>query len=545
MSYISPNTDLRILYDVPLDTTYEHSIYFDNPTAQYTYFSGKTKYALSELSYQRVQRGYVRVEKNAEDLYNCNYIMFRNTAFGTKWFYAFITGIEYISNTVSQISFTIDVIQTWFFDYSFNSCFIERTHTESDDIGEHYEPEPVAIGEYVLNDYNMLDSDLSELGIVTSVIELDNNSKPKGNIYEGIYSGTTLYFFEINGAYGALLDILNSFLARFVSTPDNVTGIYMCPALFIQGTSPSGTWPEITRSEESFHKSYTLNPLTLSDTLNGYQPRNKKLYTYPYNFLHVDNGGNAELSLRYEFFEYQTPMLELNGSCLEPVQALLVPKQYKGISGSYAEGNDKVYNPESLPLIDFPTCSWNFDTYKQWKNTQFVTKAIRYYGRQTSAILNAGVTTATRNASEGITEGVTAVGNNLLNYLTDHFASSYNASVQADICKGSTSNGQLNSTRKRQNYYYGRCSVNAQNAEIIDDFFDKYGYAINKIGMPNLCVRDVWTYIKTRNCTIVGSVPSGDMRFICNIFDKGITFWKDGDEVGRYDYADRNKAPQG
>ena len=80
---------------------------------------------------------------------------------------------------------------------------------------------------------------------------------------------------------------------------------------------------------------------------------------------------------------------------------------------------------------------------------------------------------------------------------------------------------------------------------MIDDFFDKYGYAVNKIGMPKLNVRDVWTYIKTKNCTILGSVPAGDMRTICNIFDKGITFWMDGDEVGRYDYASRNVAHQG
>ena len=80
---------------------------------------------------------------------------------------------------------------------------------------------------------------------------------------------------------------------------------------------------------------------------------------------------------------------------------------------------------------------------------------------------------------------------------------------------------------------------------MIDTFFDKYGYAINKIDTPSLNVRSKWTYLKTRDCTIEGSVPCVDMKLICAIFDKGITFWTNGDEVGRYDYADQNIAPLG
>ena len=382
MSYVTPNSDLYILYDVPLDTTYEHSIYFSSPTAQYNYFHGKVRWTFSELTYQRVNRGYIRVEKNAEDLYNCNYLMFRNTAFGTKWFYAFITSIDYISNGVSQVNYVIDFIQTWLFEFSFNSCFIERTHTETDEIGEHYEPEPVAIGEYVLNDYQMLDSELSELGIVTSTTEVDTNGEPEGNLYEGIYSGSKLRFFRNQPANPSqVVDAVNRFLKDYVGTPDNVTGMYMCPYKFIQTTIGIGNYDEIDQSSECYHTYYSTSPVTVSDTLDGYKPRNRKLYSYPYNFLHVDNGGSSELSLRYEFFESQVPMLELNGSFIQPVQAILYPKNYKGVTGVYDVDNAKVYNPESIILTDYPYCSWNFDSYKQWTTTQVPANAIRQTGK--------------------------------------------------------------------------------------------------------------------------------------------------------------------
>ena len=45
--YIAPNTNIRILKNVPLDTSYDHTIWFDSASAQSTYFIGKQKYNLA------------------------------------------------------------------------------------------------------------------------------------------------------------------------------------------------------------------------------------------------------------------------------------------------------------------------------------------------------------------------------------------------------------------------------------------------------------------------------------------------------------------
>ena len=124
--YIEPSTEIIILQDVPLDTTYKHSIYFANETAQQTYFKSKKKYHLTKQSYQRVNKGVTRVNIKAEDLYNCNYLMFRNDNFGNKWFYAFITGMRYINDNLTEISITTDCFQTWQFDLIYKLSFVER-----------------------------------------------------------------------------------------------------------------------------------------------------------------------------------------------------------------------------------------------------------------------------------------------------------------------------------------------------------------------------------------------------------------------------------
>ena len=147
--FIEPNTNIRILKNVPLDTTYKHTLYFNNATDQTNYFKDLTKHNLTNQTYQRVRKGVARVGVKAEALYDCNYIMFQNESFGTKWFYAFITSVEYVNNIVSEITFEIDVMQTWFFDFHLRECYVEREHTVTDNIGDNIVTEPVDLGDIV------------------------------------------------------------------------------------------------------------------------------------------------------------------------------------------------------------------------------------------------------------------------------------------------------------------------------------------------------------------------------------------------------------
>ena len=102
-------------------------------------------------------------------LWDCNYMMFQNTTYGDKWFYAFITSVEYHNNNCSIIHFEIDVMQTWHFNYSVDQCFVEREHPVTDQIGEHYEPENVDTGEYVFNDFGKMYSALDPLAVIIMV----------------------------------------------------------------------------------------------------------------------------------------------------------------------------------------------------------------------------------------------------------------------------------------------------------------------------------------------------------------------------------------
>lgn len=505
--YIEPSTDIRILKNVPLDTTYEHTIFFESANAQSSYFIGLTKYNMTNYSYQRVKRGWARVGINSDNLYDCNYMMFKNSAFGNKWFYAYIKSVEYVNNQCSEIEFEIDVMQTWFFDYEPDYCFIEREHSLTDKIGDNIVPESLDCGEYVYNNYNYLTKILEPLAVIVMVC--DETEQPDGTVYDGVYGGCTLYAYNLTDT-----ESIKGKINSYVQKPEAIVGIYMCPAIALEESIPDGG------IQCKFQKNCASIPieidvLTNEQTIDHYKPKNKKLYTYPYNFLNISCGQNSSI-FRYEYFENLHPQFDINVPLTMPVQVALRPKHYKG-SGSLT------LNSETLIMSDYPMCSWSTDSFRAWlaQNAIPFTNGVSALGIGTVAALS-GIAVPTA----GLVGGALAIGNML--------GKGYMASTRGDISKGSLSSGSINVASGKQNYWCGRASVNKQTAKIIDDYFNMFGYATNEVKKPNRNSRPHWNYVKTIGCTITGSVPCDDMQKICNIYDNGITFWKNGSEVGNY-----------
>lgn len=505
--YIEPGTNIKILKDVPLDTTYDHTIFFTDGTAQANYFMGLQKYNLTNYTYQRVKKGVSRIGIKADNLYDCNYMMFQNTSFGSKWFYAFITAVEYINNECSEISFELDVMQTWFFDCEPDYCFVEREHSTTDNIGDNILPENLECGEYIFNDYSKVTDVLDPLCVVIMISDTSEN--PDGTLYDGIYGGCTLFAYNTNDTDG-----IRTKLEQYNQKPDAIVGMYMCPAIGTSGVIPEGGL-KIIYSDSSYTINVALDKITDALTLDGYKPKNKKLYTYPYNFLSISSN-KSNVNYRYEFFKDLTAKLKIDVPITMPVQIALRPLDYKG-------SGDKTLNSETIVLDDYPMCSWNTDSFRAWlaQNSLPIASTIGTLGL-TGALGLAGVAIPPLGAITGIS----AIGSLL--------TQGYKSSIAADITKGNVNSGNIDVASGNKNFYGGRCSLNAQYAKMIDDYFTVYGYATKSVKKPNRNSRPHWNYVKTIGCTITGSVPADDLKRICNIYDNGITFWKNGSEVGNY-----------
>lgn len=82
--------------------------------------------------------------------------------------------------------------------------------------------------------------------------------------------------------------------------------------------------------------------------------------------------------------------------------------------------------------------------------------------------------------------------------------------------------------------WYTRIRVpRAEYARIWDDFFDMYGYEVDRIKVPEFTSRPNWNYVKLANCPYNGNVNPDDMAQIQNIYNAGVTLWHTWD-VGNY-----------
>lgn len=275
MAYIIPNSDIWILKGINLEPSYTHSLYNTtlngddaNKSAsrnlQFQTFcsvaSGHLKYHLTNYSYLRKNRNSIRLKKKIQDLYDCNYLVFKNTSYENRYFYAFITDLDYVNDNTTEISYQIDVLQTWWFDVTYNECFVERNHTATDVRGENTIPEPVSCNDYVIQSQDVAlasirsyDSELQQWvwsevqeifdnwsimvavtcevtpnasGIITSLLPAD------GSMYGGTYQGIKLIRFDLNRQnwVDAITGIKNILFQTSVFRNTNaVVNIFMYP----------------------------------------------------------------------------------------------------------------------------------------------------------------------------------------------------------------------------------------------------------------------------------------------------------------------------
>ena len=546
MPYIPPNSTIRLLQDVPIDDTYEHTLWFETRTAQTNYFISKTVRSFSENYYVRKDRGMIKLQAQADQLYNCNYLMYQNASYNNKWFYAFCT-VEYINDNTCAVYFKLDELQTWFFEMRLGQCFVEREHTYTDVIGDNLVPENLETGEYIYSDENMPYMGGMKI-VIASTVQWDSGTSQfinaAGGAFQGMYCGLyfTTFDFDSNG-----ITACNNWLINLTNATksDSIVSIFMCPEFFFAGFSSSSFTPNII--------SYMAQQKPL--TFDGYVPRNNKLWTSPYVSLMVKTPNNAgEYGFEY-FSNPNAPQFRLTSILSTQPSILLEPINYK-TNKSYTTTKIDDNYVESMTLTGWPQCAYNIDAYKAWLAQNGPSLAVN--GALAVASLGMSVasgyspagqvisTVPTVNPSTwqvtgynqyvthqdasftpnaGMLGSIGAIGNLL--------AQVYQHSLLPPHARGSCDANAM-FVRGRFNFIFCTKQIRPEFAEIIDNYFTKFGYACHKLKVPNIRARTRWTYTKTVDSIVTGNLPSDAVNTIQSIFNKGITFWVNANEVGNY-----------
>lgn len=387
------------LLSVPLENDYKDTLYFANATAQHTYFAGQVVKSYTDFSYQR-KDSIIRIPAQVDTIRNCNYVMYQNSAYSNKWFYAFITKMIYVDDGRTDIYIATDVIQTWMFDMTFKDSYIEREHVDDDTFGKHTIPEGLETGEFVCNDVidyryantssfpnTSSNATMMAIVMVTSLtIKYDGTTpkiyldSPTWNMTNSVPQGLNIIGIPISKDCLGGLYVLKG-MYDSAGRGDAINSMFLMPIQSMSGwlpytvhnydtTTVSGSWFYPADSEgvttnlvNVDNPSQSSLQVALNTTLDGYTPKNNKTKTGEYNYFTITNNDGAVIAFKYEDF-FSTPNFTFIGSFEMGGSFMCYPTNSKKTTTSGVTGDGWT---EGIPAGKFPQLSWTSDYYLNWQ----------------------------------------------------------------------------------------------------------------------------------------------------------------------------------
>ena len=577
MGYIEPSSVIQLFKGINLDNRYLHTIYFANESAQNSWFTGKVNMTIQRHSYQRYGVGQIKVQGDATEFLDFTYMRFKNDRGVDMWFYAFINLVEYVNENTVLITYEIDVMQTWFIQKgSVRPCMVLREHVNDDTFGRNLEAEPVGSEQYDkthiadanrlkdIND-NYVDDIFEDFNLIVNTsadaaspdVENYNHALTR-TIIDDIFHPTMILSEPVDYNDPTSFDAFHADMNRLIGNCDkgqqtnDIFDMFVFPRAFASGI----------KIRDQYTKSFSM-----PTTFDLYTPKNKKLLTYPYNFLVVTSKDGSCGQFKWELFNdvlNNDPTFELDGTILGGGNIICYPKAYNGISDDV---DDKVV------MNDFPKIAYLYDAYQAWvanggktrlqnaeniNNARMFVEAMKFAGQNAkdTAYVGATATHGTWQYLRGkpqflgdVLEGVNKVNSMqerntlaMADMMEAHNKIAYqwkDAEYRPNVVIGTPSPSTAISF-EYLNFYFIQVHVRENEAKHIDDFFSCYGYAINRVKAPNLTGRRYWNFVQTKDCVISGNMPASSKEAIARIFDGGITFWHNGDNVGNYAISTSN-----
>ena len=557
MAVITPNSDL-ILLKVPIEMDNNNQLTFANATAQYNYFNGLTgKKAFDNYTYLRKDNT-IRVGALVDDLYGYNYVMYKNTNHSSKWFYAFITHMEYISDSVTALTIKTDTWQTWQFDLTFKKVLVEREHVSDDTIGKHTYPEDFELGEIKANGSTVNFGGVGGTGNsdycpVVEVSMVENEGQDATLSYSWA-SGSHDVTPRLNSIDRGTIPLVLNLVSGAANTPDAITrlydkaglgdaivNIYMIPKDLV------GSYHQITLTVTTGSDTYSFTgavvpadktgtytigstqTFTRPATLDGYTPKNNKMFCWPYCYFNISNNAGTCQPFRYEDFS-PTVSFVTEGTFGLGGSTKAIPQNYRGVSTNDNALDFSITGPK------YPVCSWKSDAYTNWLTqnavnmdrelTQSALKGgVQGIGAAAGLLGAAALAGAPVSIPLMLGLGAAATVSPVIGTLKEQVRAKTQANMTPDQVGGNTGAGDFLWAKYRSPFTYMPMSIKQEYAKIIDAFFSAYGYEVNEVKVPNITGRTNWNYVKTVGCYIQADIPQDDLEEIKSMFDKGITFW--------------------
>ena len=326
----------------------------------------------------------------------------------------------------------------------------------------------------------------------------DGTGHINGRYINDVYCG-------LNGYWGLSdVNVINSTLDQYNSDFSRIVRIFQYPSILpLTGT---------------YESAITITP---KSTIDGYTPVNKKLLTFPFKQLRVVCSNGENTVLQYELFD-SIIGFGITGALLPNCYISIYPEGYRGLTKDFTK---------KIVLNADMECTWSSGTYTNGIVSQKTSDGLNLVAN--AVLTGIGIATAPETGGvsavvAGAIAGATKIGNNLNDYVKGR--------NESGSVKGGTSNNVIDYVAGNLGFRVLEESIKAEYAREIDNYFTRYGYAINNIESPNITGRTYWNYLEIGGQDSIGygSVPSNFMETINNACRKGVTIWHNHSNLGDY-----------
>lgn len=578
-------TNIHFLKGIPFNSDYKNTRWFDSKQQQTNYFLSKPRtHSMNRATFQRIEgRHYVDVNNHIDNLWETNYMMFQNAQYNTKWFYAFVTKVEYVNIHVTRIHFEVDVLQTWLFDMKFKPSYVVREHRplwysngrpyiNTIDEGLNY-------GDlYDTVDVQQVRPTGSYKWLVVVVKQPFSENKPKPRIvgtpqplsYYVLpfddYDSQPIVQFASNGSATkvasvrkfleaiyqmeeAMNNIVNIYVTDYIGIPCDVEdGIihlqdnHLQIEVDVSAIQNNETGELLTYLRIVNMYQFFTQKVNLGNVYDGFIEQDEsKLMMFPYCVIVLTDFKGNHAVYRPEFIDGDLE-ITVKGSIGHSNYVSYGIEKYnyraqsqsltmQQVSNEYALINN---NPSNVPILNDLLSAFlqgNRNTIENQKNSVLFNAVANMFGG-----LTAGVgALAKRNPVGLVASGIGSLqgmGNSVLDMQNIHAKLKDIDNVPPNLVKQGSNTGYDYGYRYNGIFVIKK-QIKPEYRKILGDFFNAFGYKTHQIKIPNFHTRRYWNYVQTESCNILGDFNNEHLQKLKSVFDNGITLWHT-DDVGNY-----------
>lgn len=585
-------TDVKLMSGVPFNVDFKHTRWFYDENTQTTYFNSKPQvYHTPTANFQRLEGRFTfKCPLPIEQLENANYLRFFNNYGMRKYFYCFITHLEYSSRGMTIVHFELDPVQTFMFRMDFKRSYVVREHENrynaSGSPRINTIPEGLNYGnEYQTNGAVHVKNERDVRFFV--IISKDPLHETEGDIDPSyIVNPQPLYYYFIpfkpngdackvhhssgdtivptkpqvvmNGLY-RMETTVNSIVSMYVTddiglpitntTGDSVTlstqFAELESASFAGGDAIAGYGVYVKSVTEFKPTEVELSGMYWNSLVgNGNaMPRESKTLMSPYHWIELHDFRGNILKVRPEYIEGNTLTLVRKGSLGTSNKVSYHIKNYNMSDGDFVN-TDEVANEHSLidnNPQDITVKNEHLAAFMQGNRNQLVNQENTAAMNGIFSMIGGGIGSAGAMEKGGtggvgvasaVSQGAQGLASTTLQIQGIQAKQQDIANIPASISKMGN-----NTAYDVGNGYIGvhvvYKGIKSEYMQQLEEFFRAYGYKSNRVKVPNLRTRQHFNYVQTLDCIIRGDFPNKYIEQLKGIFNSGITLWHTED-IGNY-----------